>query len=506
MTMVLVALLMMSGAYAQLRQGHFFKSLDTEYVSVENAKQQFGQWFSLPADTEWKLVGSETDDLGMTRIEYRQYVGGIEVEHSQVLLHAKQGRVVVANGTVMELASTPQQSAKVRRSALTARGDELVDAQGRAVCLVETNDGYRYAYKTESANHRQWIYTDVETGRELKRISRVRNITVPTGEKTQVQGQSLFSGTVAMDVTKSADGKVWLYDQERNIHTVLAAYLPTFAQVEAAGKDDLYFPEGSNDITLYLQDGDNTIYASNDQMKTTSSQYGAYKLKKLKLTKLKSSEGEIPPADLAQNPRTLLLKIRYGMDTETRKSIGMIEDAVIKIDKLPFEFDFSDYQKVVPRDGITIELDEDTIVDKVDEFFEETTITMKPDDSGSYSFQGKGMDGTITYEPSGDPAVDIHWGMGRTYDFYKEVFNRKSFDNQGSPIYNYMYLTNDKNLSQMNSSLNNAAAITSDKPYPMIYGMGGYYVGYGFFMKPVVELSVMSHEFTHIVTDSSRVR
>ena len=96
MTMVLVALLMMSGAYAQLRQGHFFKSLDTEYVSVENAKQQFGQWFSLPADTEWKLVGSETDDLGMTRIEYRQYVGGIEVEHSQVLLHAKQGRVVAA--------------------------------------------------------------------------------------------------------------------------------------------------------------------------------------------------------------------------------------------------------------------------------------------------------------------------------------------------------------------------------------------------------------------------
>ena len=120
--MMLVLLLLVAvTATAQLKEGHFFKSFENEHIAMEHAEKYFPQWFSLPAGTEWRLVGSKTDQLGMSRIEYRQYVDGIEVEHSQILLHARHGRVETANGTVMEQHRTPQPSNQVRRSALSEK-------------------------------------------------------------------------------------------------------------------------------------------------------------------------------------------------------------------------------------------------------------------------------------------------------------------------------------------------------------------------------------------------
>lgn len=73
-------------------------------------------------------MGERTDKLGMTRIEYRQYVGGVEVEHSQVLLHVKNGRVQTANGTVMETRQTP---ARLRRNTMMYRNGTPTDMLGR---------------------------------------------------------------------------------------------------------------------------------------------------------------------------------------------------------------------------------------------------------------------------------------------------------------------------------------------------------------------------------------
>ena len=129
--MLALLLLVAVTAMAQLKEGHFFKSFENEHIAVEHAEKYFPQWFSLPAGTEWRLVGSKTDQLGMSRIEYRQYVDGIEVEHSQILLHARNGRVETANGTVMEQQRTPQPSNQVRRSALSEKDGKQVDEQGR---------------------------------------------------------------------------------------------------------------------------------------------------------------------------------------------------------------------------------------------------------------------------------------------------------------------------------------------------------------------------------------
>lgn len=164
---LLFALLVQLSVHAELRSGHFFKSLQDENLKANRAVECFNQWFALPQETEWRKVGERTDKLGMTRIEYRQYVGGVEVEHSQVLLHVKNGRVQTANGTVMETRQTP---ARLRRNTMMYRNGTPTDMLGRQLYLVGTNDGYRYATKVLSADKSEWVYTDVETGKTLKRI------------------------------------------------------------------------------------------------------------------------------------------------------------------------------------------------------------------------------------------------------------------------------------------------------------------------------------------------
>ena len=66
----MVLLLMVTDIQAQLKEGHFFKTFDNGSVTLENAEQYFGQWFSLPAGTEWKLVSQCKDIADMDRIGF----------------------------------------------------------------------------------------------------------------------------------------------------------------------------------------------------------------------------------------------------------------------------------------------------------------------------------------------------------------------------------------------------------------------------------------------------
>ena len=96
------------------------------------------------------------------------------------------------------------------------------------------------------------------------------------------------------------------------------------------------------------------------------------------------------------------------------------------------------------------------------------------------------IDGPIEY-------ADIHWGMQKTLDFYKTVFNRNSFDGKGHSVINLAFPPFDVQYFQ--SMPNNAAAQCSFEPFFMFYGQGD-----GYSMSPLVSLDVIAHEFTHMVT------
>lgn len=100
---------------------------------------------------------------------------------------------------------------------------------------------------------------------------------------------------------------------------------------------------------------------------------------------------------------------------------------------------------------------------------------------------------TTTFPKS--PANEVHWGLASTYDYYKEIHNRNSYDGNGAAIkayYDPIFLDNDRNSG------------LPDNAFAMPYGRMSYLVfGRGDFFNPLVMLDVAAHEFTHLVVDNN---
>lgn len=99
---------------------------------------------------------------------------------------------------------------------------------------------------------------------------------------------------------------------------------------------------------------------------------------------------------------------------------------------------------------------------------------------------------TPTFAPS--PSNDVHWGLARTYDYYRQVHNRDSYDNNGGEItayYNPVLMDGDDS-----GFPNNAVAMSS--PFNvLVFGRGSNDYN------PLTALDITGHEFTHLVVDSN---
>lgn len=98
-----------------------------------------------------------------------------------------------------------------------------------------------------------------------------------------------------------------------------------------------------------------------------------------------------------------------------------------------------------------------------------------------------------------NPAIDAHWGMEKTYDYFKNNFNRLSFDGNNSQIISYYKPGIDfLEMFGLDSAFpNNAVAM----PFPfnfMAFGEGD-----GVNYDPVVGIDVAGHEFTHLVMNNN---
>ncbi|MBW8809434.1 MAG: M4 family metallopeptidase, partial [Lysobacter sp.] len=88
--------------------------------------------------------------------------------------------------------------------------------------------------------------------------------------------------------------------------------------------------------------------------------------------------------------------------------------------------------------------------------------------------------------------VDIHYGVGVTWDYYKNVHGRAGLAGDGKGIKSYAH-TNFKTSSGGNSGVNAAYV---DLVKSMFYGDGDATRGYG----PIIGIDVAGHEMTHGVT------
>jgi len=96
---------------------------------------------------------------------------------------------------------------------------------------------------------------------------------------------------------------------------------------------------------------------------------------------------------------------------------------------------------------------------------------------------------------SNNPALDVHWGISKTYDYYMTTFSRNSYDGSGGEIYN---IYNPALLDDEGFQFN-AGALGYGI---MVYGRGGTLYGYYQF-NPFVAIDVTGHEFSHLVVEDN---
>jgi len=80
-------------------------------------------------------------------------------------------------------------------------------------------------------------------------------------------------------------------------------------------------------------------------------------------------------------------------------------------------------------------------------------------------------------------ATDAHWGAEVTYDYYKNIHNRKSYNNNNVRIYSYVHYSTNYDNAFWNGVC-------------MTYGDGSTF-------KPLTSIDVCGHEITHAVTSNS---
>ncbi|HLV46800.1 MAG TPA: M4 family metallopeptidase [Flavobacterium sp.] len=90
------------------------------------------------------------------------------------------------------------------------------------------------------------------------------------------------------------------------------------------------------------------------------------------------------------------------------------------------------------------------------------------------------------------PAVQVHWGISKTYDYYQEVHDRSSYDGNGSIIRNYYDYP-----QELVGTAMNAFAVDQGGVVAMVYGNGMH--GTQQLAYPMVNLDITAHEYSHLI-------
>ena len=345
------------------------------------------------------------------------------------------------------------------------------------------------------------------------------------GKSVKVKGQGVYCGEVEMDVTQGADGKYYLYDSKRKICTLIGASLPSLDDLAANGTLRDYIrteEDGPADDEQYIKEVldaektfDATAYLKTREVANSTSEFYAYQVKSITIEQLTKDGQDYMPT--AESPSALRIALYYRQNKWT----PFYEYLIPEVEEAPVVLDGDEVSQIriaIPVEGATLE------INIVDEEGEDLPVLLRaffvPDASGVTHIDADGIKATITYEKGGSPLVDAHWGMMRVYDFYKNVFGRDSYDDKGATIYNIIYTPGyssgkdgmdfDDPMPRLLYNMAQCSAEARSDWYPpvMIYGMGGQILDLetgmpGPYIRAFVELSIMCHEFTHIVTKNT---
>lgn len=473
--------------------GHFSKSVRQDNISTEKVSGYFGQWFSVAPGSTFEVVGDNTDPMGIRHISYQQYYQGVEVEGCLVLVHARNNTVQHVNGVLMETQLKPQSTvAKIskRKAVSRVKAQEDESAQYLLTPIFHGDSvEYRIAYKVYSSEKKADVYVDAETGEILKTLS-----VMYEGQSAQGTALTKYSGTKSINCYY--DGIEYsLYDEERGIYTFFGSKVTGIfgrsLSDQAVAAADQYA-----EVTLTDEEKADEAYveyfkrnllmdsllipsiSSNLVMQTSaSSDFTGTKIVSISIKSINTTSWK---GLLESNPDLFVT-------VEDASGIERFNNKSSRVTRTPTSSNPVNFT-------INIPVWSDSYVLKVwdyDAIGNDLIASLKVTRSkGNKNYSGNVTGTVVVNDGAANPLYDAHWGMEKTLDYFSETFGRNSFDGYGSKVYQFV------DVPDVFPDGNNACAFTvKGQVSYMLYGMGD-----GASLRPLVELDIMAHEFSHQVT------
>jgi Zn-dependent metalloprotease len=438
-------------------KGSFSINTEKYNLSKENIENNFRNYFLVNSNNDFKKNKVKNDELGFTHISYQHFYKGIPIEGSTVFVHLKNGKANSINGKVIEI---PEMDVTEQIDSLKAlqiaknhlKVTEIFNKYPIELVLLPLNDdgNYKLVYKIRIDAMKPLImyniYIDAVTGNVVGKVNLITDVDTPATANT------LYSGSQTI-TTDSYNGSYRLRETTRKIET--------------------YDATTATDLTVSGGFVGSVDYTNNSTTWGPSPLLTSFTISTVSQNWWYTSIIDESP-DLYIKVKNGLNQVVYdGRNNYINNTFPPVTMPLyIYLNNPPYTVEVWDYDPVGGDDlGGTYSISTN---------------------SGTQTWSGNGNNGQyVILGTSNNPALDVHWGMEKSYDFYKNILNRNSFDGLGSTIKNYI---NPPTLqTQIGFSPNNASAV------PPPYNIMQYGLGDGQLFKPLVGLDVEGHEFTHLV-------
>lgn len=466
--------------------GSFYVDLSKENKTTEQLTKDLNTWFSLDTNHSFVLISSKTDELKLTHNYYQQYYKGVIIEGAILMLHAKNEIVYASNGQIaqfdkVEVVSNISSENAVVIAKENLKVADLINTYPLETLIAKIPNGvsfdYKYALKVRIDSSNPFVmanvYIDANNGNVLNTVSLVANCMSTDNEKiiekkpfmplkydvsnsenvvltdTPATANTMYSGTQSI-ITDNHNGLYRLRDNTRNIQT--------FDATNASDYNTTGYPNSID-------------YINNSTTWTTYPVLTKFTISNISQNWWYSAIGDSSP-DLYIKVKNASNEILYnGRNSFISNTFPTVTfNLYIPLLSQPCTVEIWDYDPVGGDD-----LGGSFVIGS---------------NSGNWNTNGNSGSYVVN---NNYPALDVHWGVEKTYDFYLNVFSRNSYDGNGSLIKNYL---NPVDLQiQNNESPENAFAVKS--PYNfMAYGMGNEITS-----NPWVSIDLVGHEFTHMVVE-----
>lgn len=383
----------------------FFVKAEKYNLNKENINSNLGQYLSLNSDFSFQEINSSKDELGFTHIRYDQFYKGIPLDGYMVLAHFKDGRLKTINGRValfnnlnINPAITGQQAKQTAKDFVKAT--ELIQEHpvGLIIAKSPSASGYHLVYRvridaSKPVLQMKNVYVDAATGEVINMLELINDIDATGSAST------MYSSTQTITSDNNGSG----YRLRENTRKI-----QTYDATNSGGHD----VDTINHILTNVSD-----YLDADNNWTGVTYLTSFVISNVAQNWWYTSFADVEP-DLYILIRDGLNNIVYSTNYVNNTFPPITFHPNLLLQNPPYSVEVWDYDLVGSADfGGSYSINTNT---------------------GTQSWNGGGNSGTYTNSTKNNPALDVHWGMEKTYDFYLNVFGRNSFDGNGTTIRNYL--------------------------------------------------------------------